>query len=1753
MSLTPRPLPNKPNLHFFLEELGDFMPLLELDETFKIISLNSIALELPIFNGLSPIGRSLQDFFPTLSNELFYSCFKEPDLPGVLWQDRLYAQEGGFLFSGRLYPRYAQNYLKYVLVLNPIKTKVSPDSSEDDTQALMALLDSSSDGTIIVSPDHKVIFVNQILQLYFMEKIGRTLDVGEDVTLLLPAAVLKSYRSLINEVLIKQHLLVQRKLELTSGYTIDAEIKLAAIYKADGYLRGIALQISDITEYQKIRLDVPDEGPVNEFIIKKINVGVLLVNLKSDQIISANKAAANYLGFNITELKERKANTLLAEDPSVIANYLKERHSSKNFYGLLRFKKGDDTIIDCEVNASEVLTSSGEEQATIIFTDISHESRLKKQLAEKQSSLLALINNTGDMLVSLNLDFNLVEYNTKFYYYGFAGFEKYPHAGMSFFDFVQNQDLNSTTEILERVKLNRTREFYAAELTSPQSGEKIYLDFLFAPVIDGLGELQGVAVSIRDNTLRNKNEIELRRTRDLLETTSYSAKIGSWDSNLAHNKIFWTEQTYQMFELDSKLKDQELADAFRTVFISEAELQGLEAQLEKAVLTRTAVEFDHRIRTHSGKIKWIRSFNSPYADSAGNIVGIRGTVQDVTNSKTLENKLLDSKLQLKSILDSTKDLILLIDPTYKIISFNQSTFDVVKKVYQRTIQEEDSLLDYRELVDYPDFELKFGEALKGSFISEEVEYSNEHLSEFQWLQITMNPVYTDSKEINGVTLNIRNITDRKLKEVEVHKLNDILRVSNAHAKIGSWAYDLKSNSVEWTSEHYKIYEIEPATKGAELREQYKNKIKDDDWNELELKMQACVTQGKDLRLMHTISDGDQKLKHLLVIGKGYYNETGKIIGVRGTTQDITEFKRMEQEQKAKDELLVSTTENLNGVIYQLLSDVNGKLSFPFVSSNVTTLFGISPESIYENADLFFSLIHEDDLPGFKAALEKSLLDKSVLSKICRMGREFGAKFILNRAKPLFQKDGSVIWSGYLTDYTNEKKQEAENERLSLVAKRTSNAVILTDLDRKISWVNEGFTKLSGYSFDEVIGMNPSSFLQYEGTDVITKHYIAEHLQKGIPVKCEIKNITKTGAPYWIDLDIQPLVDKYGKLSGFSAVETDITERKNLEESLLQYSTQLSETNKLAQIGSWQLDLESRQLTWDTIIKGIHEVNLDFKPDLREALLFFKEDGSREKVTEAVNYLIEKGRRFDLEVIVVTKNGKERWVRIIGDSSLRAGKRDKAYGIIQDIDERKRFTDNSIAREKAEKANLAKAQFIANISHEIRTPMNAILGFAELTRGHTESSKYEKYLDGILIGGNSLMSLINDILDLSKIESGKLAIQQSFTNLKEIIYDMRRLFDVRLLETGNTLNINVQPGLPQLLLIDDLRIKQVLFNLVGNALKFTKDGRIDIQVSYVADTLKKCLEHLTIHIRDTGIGISKHNQERIFEAFYQVDARDSRNFGGTGLGLSISNRLVTLMGGCLSVESESGTGSQFSMTFNNLTYKDEVSEEIEQDEFLEYDFKGAKVLLVEDTFSSREIIKAMLEELNCEVVEAENGAVALQILSYYEPEVILMDIMMPVKDGYITSKEVRENKRTSAIPIIAVTAIALDQNEGDKVMYCDDYIRKPVSSKRLQEAMSHFLSFETHKRAGHEGDSTPEVMKVDDLERRYGNDYRSICELMSIDDIREFCTSLKAYADKYNEVHLATHCSQLIKHLNAFDLDKINSSFLQLKPLFETGN
>ena len=397
-----------------------------------------------------------------------------------------------------------------------------------------------------------------------------------------------------------------------------------------------------------------------------------------------------------------------------------------------------------------------------------------------------------------------------------------------------------------------------------------------------------------------------------------------------------------------------------------------------------------------------------------------------------------------------------------------------------------------------------------------------------------------------------------------------------------------------------------------------------------------------------------------------------------------------------------------------------------------------------------------------------------------------------------------------------------------------------------------------------------------------------------------------------------------------------------------------------------------------------------------------------------------------------------------------------------LERKKAEVESKAAQEAAELANHAKSDFLANMSHEIRTPMNAVLGFSELLGRMDLDEKAKDYVDHIYTSGSSLLNLINDILDLSKVESGKFELQHSAVSLKVLFEEMRSVFSQKIDDKGLELKIEIESNVPEYLVLDKTRIRQVLVNFIGNALKFTAKGYVKIYADCQKESSRGSSVDLRICIEDTGMGIPKDQQEKVFGAFEQIAGQNVEKFGGTGLGLAISMGLIELMNGKIEIDSEVGRGSifTFSLPHIEITTKNEVKCETEYD-LQCLNFAPAKILLVDDIDYNRELMRGYMEDYDFEIREAVNGAEALDIAAEFSPHLILLDMKMPVMDGYEVARKLEIDSSLKNIPVIAVTASALIEDEEFINKICNGYLRKPVNRADLlnvlAEHLSHYIS------------------------------------------------------------------------------------------------
>ena len=491
------------------------------------------------------------------------------------------------------------------------------------------------------------------------------------------------------------------------------------------------------------------------------------------------------------------------------------------------------------------------------------------------------------------------------------------------------------------------------------------------------------------------------------------------------------------------------------------------------------------------------------------------------------------------------------------------------------------------------------------------------------------------------------------------------------------------------------------------------------------------------------------------------------------------------------------------------------------------------------------------------------------------------------------------------------------------------------------------------------------------------------------------------------------------------------------------------------------------------------------------------------------------------------------------------------GLMEDITRKKQAEELKIAKEAAEAATEAKSEFLANMSHEIRTPMNAILGFSELLEDKLKNEEHKEYLKTIISSGRTLLSLINDILDLSKIEAGKLEIQYGPSNPLTVINEIKQIFSQKVEEKNLEFRLNIDHHIPEALLLDEVRVRQILFNLVGNAIKFTDRGYIELSLEkdYRGEDLD-----LIFSVRDTGIGIPKEQQGLIFESFEQQKGQKYSKYGGTGLGLAITKRLTEMMNGEVSVESEDGSGSKFNVLLKNvlLASPEDIDKTFSDENLSDAVLEKSTLLVVDDNEANRLLLKSYLTFPEVTIIEGENGKEALLYAEKYMPNIILMDFKMPVMNGGEATELLKKDEKLKDIPVIILTASVMkEQEEEIKNMGCDSYLRKPVSKNDLMRELIRFLPYskkgEVQKEREEEKlsvkDFSPEVKaKIPQLLKILDPHFLKEADLLKkkfiVSKIKSFGNEVKALGDEYNIDILFDWGEKLCKYAKNFDKKKM---------------
>jgi two-component system, sensor histidine kinase and response regulator len=640
--------------------------------------------------------------------------------------------------------------------------------------------------------------------------------------------------------------------------------------------------------------------------------------------------------------------------------------------------------------------------------------------------------------------------------------------------------------------------------------------------------------------------------------------------------------------------------------------------------------------------------------------------------------------------------------------------------------------------------------------------------------------------------------------------------------------------------------------------------------------------------------------------------------------------------------------------------------------------------------------------------------------------------------------------------------------------QSPSTVVITDLDAKISYVNPAFTKISGYSAEEAIGQNPRILKSGEQTDAFYRE-MWKTLLAGNPWEGTFHNRRKDGSLYWEFATIAQIFDAQKRPAGYIAVKQDITTQKILQQKLeaalgeeRRHSQFISDLTTSLPVAIFRKDLEGRIVDVNPATEALtgysREELLRIPPGERGNghvhILSDEEDrallsGQKDIIRTERHVFNKSGRK--VPVIITKAPLHDENKRIIG-----------LVAALVDITGIKKLeADLRKAKLEADAANRAKSAFLATMSHEIRTPLNAVIGMASLLAESEMDAQQKEYAHTIVTASETLLDLISDILDYSKIESRKLHLHEEPFEFEDVFLEPVELFQRPAEQKSIEIVHMIDPSVPPVLVGDPMRIKQILINLLSNAVKFTGQGQISLEVRLEKIEGAKCL--LDFVVRDTGIGIDREAQKRLFKPFSQADSSITRQFGGSGLGLAIVRQLVELMGGEIQVSSRPGKGSEF-----RFTIQLEVGEMPLKSPTMEGSLKGRRLLVIDDTAVNRQLLVSFGTKWGLNVREAAGAEDArAAVASGLRFDCVIFDYQMPVTDGVTLAMELKKTLEASGSRRILLTSVSDLPHDLPKGLF-DKILHKPLRPSRLRAHLTEF--FEARDGAPADGETVPDTFE-----------------------------------------------------------------------------
>ncbi len=763
-----------------------------------------------------------------------------------------------------------------------------------------------------------------------------------------------------------------------------------------------------------------------------------------------------------------------------------------------------------------------------------------------------------------------------------------------------------------------------------------------------------------------------------------------------------------------------------------------------------------------------------------------------------------------------------------------------------------------------------------------------------------------------------------------------------------------------------------------------------------------------------------------------------------------------------------------------ITDTDGKILY--VNDKFCAISGHERDTLIgKNHSIINSGRHSNE---FFANLWQTIKSGKVWhGEICNTAKNGSSYWVDVTIVPFLDQQGEPYQFIAIRTEVTQIKQLAEKIEISEKQYRNTvnslkEVIFRADTNGNWTFLNPAWTEITGFLIEDSLGKCHLDFV-YESDAVVARQGFEVFVQgHDNYIKHQTRYLTKSGGYRWLDIYAQIDRDEKGQVIGITGRLTDITEQRHASAQLRENFSFIDALFESIPLPVYLKDAHGK---YERINKAFCKLFAIRAEDyVGKSVFDLLSEKNAQMQFEQDRLLVENGGKQLYEAILELPNNRNIDVLYSKtainkpDGTLRG-----LVGTIVDISDQKTAERALIqAKKAAEAASLSKSDFLANMSHEIRTPMNSIIGMTQLVLDTPLDKHQREYLEIVNASADSLLDIINDILDFSKIEAGKMSIETIAFDLRRLILDTLRSLSLRAQEKNIELALDIDPKIPQQLLGDPGRIRQVLLNLIGNAIKFTIKGEVLVIVqAATVDTSDPKIFKIKIGIKDTGIGIPANMQDKIFEAFIQEDGSTTRKFGGTGLGLSITKSLVTMMGGDLSLESEPNIGSTFSVAL------DLGVDEILQKELIKIkpaSLLAKKIMLIDDNHTNLTILKKTFERFGTYTVSKSSGRDAIDYFTTEQSDIdcIILDCVMPETNGFETATELYQIEQAKDIPIIMLSSSSrmIDVEKYKATTNIKDYLLKPANQDEIHNAVSNVIGLNNAVKS----QTVPAASKVQEL-------------------------------------------------------------------------